>query len=43
MRSYPLSAHRIVINPQASQYFPSLPLVAFPCKQSFAVFLPAIA
>jgi hypothetical protein len=33
---YSLSRHRIVINPQASQYFPSLPLLGFPCRQSFA-------
>src|SRR5258708_10742159 len=41
-RSHSFPGHRVVINPQASQYFPSFPLRRFSCKQSFAVFCPAI-
>jgi|SRR5580704_6188488 len=33
---HPFPTHRIVINAQASQYFPSVPLLGFPFKHIFA-------
>jgi hypothetical protein len=41
--SHPFAGHRQFINPHASQYFPSFPLLGFFFRHSFAVERPAIA